>query len=222
MTYLLGTSLLLKADRIFDIKLIDENDFLELIFRYGFNILFAFIAIRLVYFRRSGQKQYLFTLALFNTATFFICHLMGNVKLGLEFAFGLFALFSILRFRSDTIPLREMTYLFIAIAIAMINALTTKKVSYAELVFTNAAMVGVAYLLEFVWLGKRESISYILYEKIDLIKPENYAEMLEDLRTRTGLNISKAEVDRVNFLRDVARIKIYYHDTPNQQTGATE
>ena len=135
---------------------------------------------------------------------------MNNVKLDLGFAFGLFAVFSILRYRTVSIPLKEMTYLFLVIGIAVINALTTKKVSFVELVFTNVAILAVTFILERLWYKEGLSERVVDYEKIENIKPENHDLMLADLRERTGLDIREFQIQQVDFVRDLTRVKIYF------------
>ena len=108
-----------------------------------------------------------------------------------------------------------MTYLFVVIAIAVINALANKKISFAELMFTNFAIIIITYLLERKWLLRHETYKTIVYEKIELIKPENYALMVTDLEERTGLKIIRVQVGRIDFLRDVARVKIFFFEDEN-------
>ena len=139
-----------------------------------------------------------------------LCFLLESVKLELGFALGLFAVFGIIRYRTTTIPIKEMTYLFIIIGLSVINALSNKKVSYAELLFTNMVIIAIVWGLERIWLLKNEISKIIVFEKIDLIRPENYSMLLQDLKERTGLTINRAEVRKINFLRDTAEVKIYY------------
>ena len=138
------------------------------------------------------------------------------------FALGLFAVFGILRYRTNPMPIKEMTYLFVVIGISIINSLTNKKVSYAEVLFTNIAIVLVIYGLEKVWLLRHESCKLVTYEKIDLIKPEKHNELMADLQERTGLKINRIEIGKIDFLRDTARIMIYYYSDENQVNQADE
>jgi len=200
----------------FGIKLIDPSDFSELIIRFGFNMLVVAIVIRYLYYPITRRKDYLFSYYLISVIVFLLCFLLENVKLELGFALGLFAIFGILRYRTDAIPIKEMTYLFVVIGLSVINALANKKVSYAELVFTNFSIIIVVYLLEKVFLLKHETCKIINYEKIDLIKPEKREELLQDLKDRTGLNINRIEIGKIDFLRDIARISIYYYESDNQ------
>jgi hypothetical protein len=204
-------NLLLRAE-LFGIELIDTADFSELFFRFTFNAIVCLIIVRYIYFPITQRKDYLFTYLLFSVVIFFVCFMLSNVKLGVGFALGLFALFGIIRYRTNAIAIKEMTYLFVIIGITVVNALANKKISYAELLFTNLAVIGFTYALEKIWLIRLEKTKLVLYEKIELIKPENYDELLKDLKDRTGLDIHKAEVERIDFLRDTARIIIYYYD----------
>jgi hypothetical protein len=147
---------------------------------------------------------------MFNVLVFFITYLLNNVKLSLGFAFGIFAIFSILRYRTTLIPAKEMTYMFISISLAVVNALSTTSMTVVELLFTNGVIVGLAFFLEKAWV-KNESKKIIVYEKIDLVKPEKRQELLEDLKLRTGINIHKVEIGQINFLRDTAMIRIYFY-----------
>jgi hypothetical protein len=138
--------------------------------------------------------------------------LLENVKLELGFALGLFAIFGIIRYRTDPIPIKEMTYLFIIIGISVMNALVNKKISHAEVVFTNLIFIALTYGLEKIWLLKHESRKNITFEKIELIVPEKRQELLEDLKLRTGLNITRVEVKSIDFLRDTAQLRIFFFD----------
>lgn len=203
---------------IFGSPLFDE-DFLELLFRLTINFVVAFIIIRNIYYPIHNRKDYLFTYFIFNLLIFFVSYLLSSVKLQLGFAFGLFAIFGILRYRTEQLAIKEMTYLFIVIAVAIINALANKKISYAELLFTNLAIISVTYLIEKKWLLRHESSKTITYEKIELIKPENQAELVADLEERTGIKISRVQVGRIDFLRDTARVKIFFYEDENQMSS---
>lgn len=201
---------------LFGIQIIDIPDFLELILRFSFNLLVVLILVRVLYYPIAKRKDYLFTYIMVGTAVFLLCFLLENVKLQLGLALGLFAIFGIIRYRTNAIPIKEMTYLFIVIGISVINALANKKVSYTELIFTNFAILLVTFSLEKLWLLKHESRKTIIYEKIDLIRPENYQKLHADLEKRTGLKINRVEVGRVDFMRDAARVIIYYFEPSNR------
>ncbi|HUM88757.1 MAG TPA: DUF4956 domain-containing protein, partial [Prolixibacteraceae bacterium] len=145
-----------------------------------------------------------------------------NVKLEIGFALGLFAIFGIIRYRTRQIPIKEMTYLFLVIGISVINALSNKKVSYAELIVTNLLVITVAFLLERVLLLRHESSKIINYEKIELIKPENRDKLKADLEARTGLEINRIQVGKIDFLKDSAKVMIYYYDSSNSENLADD
>ena len=189
----------------------DLEDFSKLLFKFGINFIFLIIIVRLIYYRIKDDKDYVFTFIMFNILTFFICFLLRKVPMQMGFALGLFAVFGILRYRTEAIPIRHMTYLFIVIGISMINALSNKSISIFELIFTNGFITLITYLIDRVWFQTLEESKNILYEKIDLIKPENQEDLIKDLKERTGLPIHAVKVDKIDFLRDTASITIYYN-----------
>ena len=190
----------------------DSQDFWRLLLKTLFNLTVILLIARGIYYPLTKNKDYLFTYLLISLTVFVLCVLLDDVKLQLGFALGLFAIFGIIRYRTDPIPIKEMTYLFLVIGISVVNALANKKISHAELVFANAMIVFVTYGLERLWLLKHESRKNIIYEKIELITPEKHNELLQDLKTRTGIDIIRFEVKRIDFLRDVANICIYYYE----------
>jgi hypothetical protein len=153
---------------------------------------------------------------------FMLCFLLESVKLQIGFAFGLFAIFGILRYRTFAIPIKEMTYLFILIGISVINALANKKISWAELVFTNLVLAFLIYGLEKLWLLKHESSKQIIYEKVDMIQPQKREELKKDLEERTGLKINRIDIGRIDYLRDTAKLIIYYYEEDNRINMADE
>jgi len=187
-------------------------EFFNLIFRFGFNLSIAFIIIKLIYYRDHNNNDFVFTYFMFNSLIFFFATILGSMTVNLGFAFGLFAVFAILRYRTDPIPIKEMTYLFIVITIGVINALSSSEVSYAELLFTNIALVGLTYFLETYWQNNLLVPRTVEYEIIENIKPENHEKLLLDLEDRTGLSIKHFGVGRINFLRDTVQIIIYCKD----------
>jgi hypothetical protein len=193
-------------------KLIDYDDFFELVIRFIINISFIFILVRAIYYPIQKRKDYLVTFFLINIIIFFVCIVMNDVKMNMAFAFGLFAIFGILRYRTEQLPIKEMTYLFMVIAVAVLNSLAGKKVSFAELMLVNALIVLATFLLEHVFLLKHESRKTVTYEKIENIKPENHTALINDLKERTGLKIHRVQIGKVDFLRDTAQIKVFYFE----------
>ena len=187
-------------------------ELLNLIVRFGFNLFIAFIIIKLIYQRDHTNNDFVFTYFMFNTLIFFFAFLLSSITINIGFAFGMFAVFAILRYRTDPIPIKEMTYLFIVITIGVINALSKTDVSYATLLFTNIALVSLTYLLENNWQKNLLVRRSIVYEKIENIKPENHDKLLADLKDRTGLDIIRFEIRRTNFLRDTARIRLFFKE----------
>lgn len=221
-------NLLLQAEeetKFLDLKFFDD-DLYDLILRSLFNFAIVFLLVKYIYRSDKKNKNYAFSFYIFSMLVFFLCYLLSGIKLEMGFAFGLFAIFSILRYRTISIPMKEMTYLFLVIAVAVINALTTKKVSFVELLFTNLSLVAATYFLERLWYREGLSEQTIEYEKIENIKPERRAEMLADLKARTGLDIRSFEILTTDFLRDMARVRIYFKPTAtigeNDMNGADD
>lgn len=197
--------------RFFGIKPFDE-DFWPLLMRFALDFAVLLIVVRWLYYRKTGDRDYAFTFLVFNPLIFFVCYLLNSVKLELGFAFGLFAVFSILRYRTMVIPIKEMTYLFAVITIAIINALATKKISYTELLFANFSTIGLIAVLEYRWYSRALKSTVIRYEIIDNIKPDRRRELIEDLRGKTGLHVVGFDIIHTDFLRDTAELKVYYRD----------
>lgn len=196
---------------LYGIDFFDLEDFSKLLFKFGINFIFLIIIVRLIYYRVKDDKDYVFTYIMFNILTFFICFLLRKVPMQMGFALGLFAVFGILRYRTEAIPIRQMTYLFIVIGISMINALSNKSISIFEVLFTNGLITLITYLIDRLWFQTIEEKKSIVYEKIELIKPENKQELIKDLKERTGLPIHEVKVDKIDFLRDTAAVTIYYN-----------
>ncbi|HKL39017.1 MAG TPA: DUF4956 domain-containing protein [Bacteroidales bacterium] len=208
--------------KLLGIDMIQTSDFLELLLRFTLNMVAIVIIIRYLYYTSTRRKDYLFTYILISITVFLLCFLLENVKLQLGFALGLFAIFGIIRYRTTTIPIREMTYLFVVIALSVINALANKQISYAELLFSNFIIVFACYGFEKLWLLKHRSRKTIVYEKIENVHPAHYDALKQDLEERTGLSIEKIEVGNIDFLRDTARIRIYYYEPDNEINEAND
>lgn len=204
---------------LFSLDWMDIDDFIELVSRFILNLVFLIAIVRFIYYPVSRRKDFLFTYILISISIFLLCFLLENVKLDLAFALGLFAIFGIIRYRTDAIPIKEMTYLFIIIGLSVMNALVNKKVSFAEIVFANSAVMVAAYGLEKIWLLRHESRKTIIYERIDLIVPEKREELLADLTARTGIHINRIEIGQIDFLRDTAQIMVYYYSDQQSDQG---
>jgi len=189
--------------------LIDGFGMTHLLVRFLFNMLIVGVIIHCFYYAKSKRRDYYFTFTLISLSVFFLIFLLGSVKLKIGFALGLFAIFGIIRYRTESVPIREMTYLFVIIAISVINALAVE-ISYAELIGTNLIFIVCIWVCESNRWMKHISCKLIQYDRIEYIRPDKNAELLDDLRKRTGLPIIKVEVGHIDFLRDTAMIKIYY------------
>lgn len=192
--------------------LFSENYFTEMFGRYLVDFSATLILVRLIYYPLNKRKEYVFTYFLFNTLIFFLCFLMGVSANSVGLGFGLFAVFSILRYRTETVPVKEMAYLFVVITLAVIDSIGDAKIGIEGLIGSNVLILGLTYLLErYTWKNlTNENVKDILYERIDLITPEKHEEMIKDLQTRTGLPIHRFDIIKIDFLRDVAAIKAYY------------
>ena len=189
-----------------------NNDVYTLALRLVINLFVMTVLIRFLYYPIAKRKDYLFTYYLIGMITFFVCFGLKKLDIDTGMGLGLFAIFGIIRYRTDPIPIKEMTYLFLIIGISVVNSLASNKISVAEIAIINGTLVGITYGLERLWLVKHETRKTIVYERIDLIRPEDYDKMKADLQQRTGLNINRVEVGKINFLDDTAQVRIYYFD----------
>jgi hypothetical protein len=187
----------------------------EMMLRFGINLLISVFIIHVLYYRKSQRKDYYFTFMIISACIFFMVFLLGGIKLKIGFALGLFAVFGIIRYRTEQVPIREMTYLFITITTAVINALACD-FSYVQLVLVNLILLAGVWILESNRWVKHRSTKLIQYDRIDLIKPEDREELILDLQERTGLNVEKVEVGYIDFLRDSAMLKVYYMPMSNE------
>ncbi len=197
---------------LFGISLFDLSALLELILRFSFDLFVTLIIVRVIYYAKNKRKDYLFTYILIGLTVFLLCTLLGSVNLKVGFALGLFAIFGIIRYRTNSMPIKEMTYLFLIIGISVLNALSDKTISFSEIIFVNFILIAATWMLEHVFLLENEASKTIIYEKIELIKPENNVALIKDLEERTGLHINRIEIGEINFLRDTAIVRIFYFE----------
>ncbi len=193
-----------------DLKWFDE-DLYTLLFRLLVNIVALTILIRFMYYPITKRKDYLFTYYLIGLITFFLCFGLKKLDIDTGMGLGLFAIFGIIRYRTDAIDIKEMTYLFIVIGLSVVNSLASRQISVAEMALINVATLVMVYGLEYVWLLKHETRKTITYERIDLITPDKYEEMKADLQARTGLAINRFDIGKIDFLNDTAQVRIFYY-----------
>lgn len=189
----------------------DQATFVPFLIRLAVNLLVSVVLVRMVYYPTAKRKDFLFTYILISLSIFLLCYLLANVNLDLAFALGLFAIFGIIRYRTDAIPIKEMTYLFIVIGLAVMNALV-KGISVTEIAVANVLVLVITYGLERVWLVRHESYKIVLYDRIELVKAGNREQLRMDLEERTGIKINRVEIGRIDFLRDTALLKIYFYE----------
>jgi len=190
-------------------KWFDAAGVTEMLMRFGFFMLVLWFIVYFLYYRKTHRRDYFFTLVLLSVSIFFLIYLLGSVKVKIGFALGLFAIFGVLRYRTETIPVREMSYMFGVISLSVINALADS-LSFVELLLPNVAIAVLIWLFETFVLRKSIGSKLILYDRIELITPDRREELLDDLHKRTGLNITKLSVGSIDFLKDTAILKIEY------------
>ncbi len=194
-----------------EFSLYDAAGVTEMMMRFGFFMVVLFFIVYFLYYRKTHRRDYFFTLTLLSVSIFFLIYLLGSVKVKIGFALGLFAIFGVLRYRTETIPVREMSYMFGVISLSVINALADS-LSFVELLLPNVAIALLIWLFETFILKANLASKLVLYDRIELITPERREELLEDLAKRTGLHITKVNVGSVDFLKDTAILKIEYEN----------
>lgn len=188
-----------------------SNDFLDMLVYFAINLVFISIIIRLLYYRYTRRTEYVFTYYMVSIVLFFLCFTLKKFSLDIGMALGLFAIFGIIRYRTQTVEIKEMTYLFVVIGVSVINALVNTSMSLIEILGANSAIVGAIYFIEKLVLskGKIEQRT-IVYSELENIKPENYEQLLADLNQKTGLNVTEVNVQKVDFTNQMATLTIFY------------
>ena len=188
-------------------------------FRFALNALVIFLLVRIIYYPRHRNKDFLFSFFLFNIINFIICYLLSSATIKIGFAFGLFAIFSIIRYRSVSVPIREMAYLLTSVTIGILNALSSLDTGLPELLISNSILLLLTFVLDRKVTLPHENSQMVIYEKIELIKPENRSQLIEDLKLRTGLPIHRIEIGRIDLMRDSAKIRIFYLSQESQSSS---
>ena len=225
--YTLADEGLMDIQTIADAAMSTTQSITELCIRFFLNLLVCWILVQFFYYRKSRRRDYYFTFMVFSTAMLMLLYIMGNVEVGVGLTLGLFAIFGVIRYRTETVPIREMTYLFVIIALAAMNGLApvyklvgaTSANPHYELsmgtvgimALSNLLVVCLIWVLESERLLKHTSTKLVLYDRIELIVPERRAELIADLEKRIGVKINNLEIGHVDFLKDAAFIKIFYN-----------
>lgn len=224
--YTLADDSIIDVQTITDAMMTTTQSLTELAIRFFVNLAVCWILVQFFYYRKSRRRDYYFTFMVFSTAMLMLLYIMGNVEVGVGLTLGLFAIFGVIRYRTETVPIREMTYLFVIIALAAVNGLapvyklveaTSAHPHYALyggtvgiMVLSNLLVIALVWVLESGKMLKHTSAKLVLYDRIDLIVPERREELVADLEKRIGLKVEGVEVGHVDFLKDAAFIKVYY------------
>ena len=190
-----------------------DQDFFKLLFRFALNFIVLTVVIRYVYYSKTPRRNYVFTFYMISIISFVLVFALKSMDIDTGMGLGLFAIFGIIRYRTNPLRVREMTYLFISIGLSVVNGLSGKQISYAELLFINFIVVAIVYIMDTKVLVNLETTKTVIYEKIENIKPQNAAILKADLEERTGLTINRVSIGKVDFLKDIAEIKIFYNET---------
>lgn len=209
-----------QATTFLGVPLFDLQSLMHLGIHFAFTMLVSWIIVHLFYYRKSRRRDYYFTFLMFSAAMFVLLFVMENIEMQIGFALGLFAIFGMIRYRTETMPVREMTYLFVIIAISIVNGLALN-ISHAELIFANLLIILLIWILESDKIVAHTSTKLVTYDRIDLIVPEKRDELKADLEKRIGVKVKTIEVGAVDFLRDSAFIKITY-DLPQGQGNTVD
>lgn len=190
-----------------------DNDFYKLLVRLSIDLIFVGLVVGVAYHWHQKNKAYVFTFLLMNIIIFFICFTLKKLEIGIGMALGLFAIFAIIRYRTDAIKVKEMTYLFIVVGLAVINSLSNKKMSYAELMFINSFIFLATMALEGMFMKKRTpklDSRDLVYDKIELLHPNRRSDLIDDLTSRTGLNVQRVEIKKIDLGKGTATIAVRY------------
>lgn len=194
---------------------------LDLLKSFLFNLFVCWIIVHFLYYKRNGSGAYYFTFIVFSSAMFMILFVMSSMSIQIGFTLGLFAIFGMIRYRTETIPVREMTYLFIIIALSVVNGIGNE-LPFLELLVANLVIVLLMLFIEFEFLEGRTSTKLVIYDRIDMITPQKRQELIEDLCNRLGLDIVKVEVGQVDFLKDSAFVKVTYRLGKKEKNDADQ
>jgi len=190
----------------------DPEDFAKLLARLGLDLVFTTLIVVFVYYRLYRNREFVFTYYVFNIITYAVCVLLRKVPMDMGFALGLFAVFGILRYRTEEIRMRDLTYLFIVLGVGILNGVANKKVSFAELLVVNVIIVAATAVLELTAKARGHGSTPILYDKLELLAPGKEDALHKDLTARIGLPVFRVQVHRVDLLRDAAEVTAYYRN----------
>ena len=184
----------------------------EMAIRFFFNLAMVWLVVHFLYYPKGQRRDYYFTYLLLSVSIFMLIYLMDGSKLEIGAALGLFAVFGIIRYRTESVPIREMTYLFFLVALSVLNG-KSDGITLTEQLLINAILIVCVWMCEGFLTKSNEGCKYVKYDNIDLITPEHYDELCADLEKRLGVKVERVEVGAVDFLTDMAMLRVYYYDT---------
>lgn len=191
---------------------INAHGLIQLLSHFAMNTLVAWIIVHIFYYPKGKRRDYYFTFLLISVCIFMLISLMGGSQMEMGAAMGLFAVFGILRYRTESVPIREMTYLFFIVCLSVVNAMSYS-LSVAEIASANLIFILTVWVCESNFLARRVACKYVKYDNIDLIVPQRYDELVADLEKRLGVSIIRVEVGSVDFLKDMSMLKVFYKDS---------
>lgn len=207
---LLAINDFIESTKIFGLDMFHPEDYLQVVTRFFYNLFWIFIPSYFLYFRKGGFREYFFTFIIVSTVVFQICLLLGSVSLRLGFALGLFAIFGILRYRTNPIPPREMTYLFLVIGISVKNAVVNENISFVEVITIDILTVLVAFVVEVYITGMGIKRKKIIYDRLELIHPDKYEELKDDLSKRLGVKVERVDIGPADLIKDSVELLVFF------------
>ena len=198
-----------------DLYAFDLTDFA---LRSAIDLIAIFLLVGLLYYPKYKNKDFVFTFSIFNVINFMICYLLGTAKIQMGFAFGLFAIFSIIRYRTIMISIKDMGYFFICVALAMLNSMADSSDGFVLLIICNAVIILLTLFLERLNFINNENSKEILFDNVNLIKPSQREALIKELKDRTELNIHKVDIIKINYLKDTVLLKVYYYAKESENT----
>jgi len=198
------------------------SDLTNFLLGFLLNFVVAIVIVRFIYYPRTKDKRFVFTYLTFSTVIYFVVSLMTNITIGIGVGFGLFAIFRIVRYRTEPMPVREMTYLFVLMSLPVMNSSGMLQTAWPQLLIANAAIILVLWLLEKEWGFQYQLPRHVIYEKIELIQASRQTEMIADLEARTGRKVERVEVGKIDFLKDTADLLVYFNREDKNGWAAPE
>jgi hypothetical protein len=203
----------MKPEEIISSSLFDLSDFA---IRSGIDLLAVLILVGFIYYPKYKNKDFVFTFSIFNVINFMICYLLGTAKIQMGFAFGLFAIFSIIRYRTIMISIKDMGYFFICVALGMLNSLADSSDGYLLLIVCNLVILAITLGLDRLNFINNENSKEIIFDNVGLIRPSQREALIKELRERTELNIHRIDVVKINYLKDTCLLKVYYYSKESE------